>query len=185
MAFENVSYPAFIKQREGVFDVHFPTLLPEFGWEYSLTSGKTKKAAIQNAKKALAFLLARYLYDNEDLPSRAPIPANLVTKEMELVFIKTSYSDYAEEIENHLPGRHWHIDFNRDWESDYKAVVYKNELGLWDVRIDGDLPIEIEPEKLLQLCPTYPLICTVRRRVEAEEAFDSFVLKVKEMEKHL
>jgi len=67
MAFENVSYPSFIKQREGVFDVHFPTLLPEFGWENSLTSGQTKKAAIQNAKKALAYLLAGYLYDNEDL----------------------------------------------------------------------------------------------------------------------
>lgn len=184
MAFENVVYPAFIKRDNGVFGVHFPTLLPEHGWETYLTSGSTKKEAIQNAKKALAYLLAGDLYDNEDLPSQAPILANLVTEEMELVFIKTSYRDYAKEIEEHLPGRHWHISFNRDWESDFLAVAYKNKQGFWDVRIDGDLPIEMEPEKLFQLCPTYPVICTVRRRVEAEEAFDRFVLSVKEMLKH-
>lgn len=181
MAFENVVYPAFIKQEEEIFGIHFPTLLPENGWEYYLTSAPTKKEVIQNAKKALAYLLAGYLYDNEDLPSQAPIPAKLVTEEMELIFIKTSYSDYANEIEEHLPGRHWHINFNRDWDSDFIAVAYKNKQGLWDVRVDGDLPIEMGPEKLLQLCPTYPVICTVRRRVEAEEAFDSFVLRVKEM----
>lgn len=185
MAFENVVYPAFIKQQEGIFGIHFPTLLPEYGWEVYLTSGPTKKEAIQNAKRALAYLLAGNLYDNEDLPSQAPIPADLVKKEMELVFIKTSYSDYTKEIEEHLLGRHWHINFNRDSESDFLAVAHKNKHGFWDVRIDGDLPIEIEPEKLVQLCPTYPVICTVRRRIEAEEAFDSFVFKVKEMKKHL
>ncbi len=88
MAFENVVYPAFIRQEEESFGVHFPTLLPDYGWEVCLSSGSTKEEAIQNAKKALAYLLAGALYDNEDLPSQAPIPANLVTEEMELVFIK-------------------------------------------------------------------------------------------------
>ncbi|MFJ7730875.1 type II toxin-antitoxin system HicB family antitoxin [Lysinibacillus sp. NPDC097231] len=179
MAFENVVYPAFIKQEGGNFGIHFPMLLPETGWDFYLTSGPTKEEAIQNAKKALAYLLAGELYDNEELPSQAPIPANLVTEEMELIFIKTSYSDYAKGIEEHLPGRHWHIYFNRDWESDFQAVAYKNMQGFWDVKVDGDLPIEMEQEKLLQLCPTYPVISTVRRRVEAQEAFDSFVLRIK------
>lgn len=182
MAFENVVYPAFIRQEEG-FGIHFPTLLPKYGWETPLSSGPTKKEAIQNAKKALAYLIAGALYDNEDLPSQAHIPANLVTEEMELVFIKTSYSDYAKEIEEHLPFYHWHIYFNRDEKSDFQAVAYKNRQGLWDVKVDGDLPIEIAQERLIQLCPTYPLICTARRRVEAEEAFDSLVLRVEEIKK--
>ncbi|MGE7926068.1 type II toxin-antitoxin system HicB family antitoxin [Viridibacillus arvi] len=185
MAFENVVYPAFIKKEEEIFGIHFPTLLPDYGWEDYLVSGPSKKEAIQNAKKALAYLLAGALYDNEDLPNQAPIPTNLVTEEMELVFIKTSYSNYAREIEEHLPGRHWHISFNRDWGSDFQAVAYKNTQGFWDVKVDGDLPIELEQEKLLQLCPTYPVICTVRRRVEAEEAFDSFILRVKALYKQL
>lgn len=181
MAFENVVYPAFIRQEEESFGVHFPTLLPDYGWEVCLSSGSTKEEAIQNAKKALAYLLAGALYDNEDLPSQAPIPANLVKEEMELVFIKTSYSDYAKEIEDHLPGRHWHIYFKRDEQSEFRAVAYKNKLGFWDVKVDGDLPIKIKKEKLLRLCPTYPEICKAQRRVEAEEAFDSFVIKVKEI----
>ncbi|MGE7624528.1 hypothetical protein ACQKMD_16175 [Viridibacillus sp. NPDC096237] len=129
MAFENIVYPAFIKQEEESFGIHFPTLLPDYGWETNLSSGPTKKEAIQNAKKALAYLLAGALYENENLPSQAPIPANLVTEEMELVFIKTSYSDYVKEIEEHLPGRHWHIYFNRDEKSDFLAVAYKNKQG--------------------------------------------------------
>ncbi|MEK4521404.1 type II toxin-antitoxin system HicB family antitoxin [Psychrobacillus sp. FSL W7-1457] len=184
MAFENVVYPAFIKQEES-FNIHFPTLLPKHGWETPLSYGPTKKEAIQNAKKALAYLLAGALYDNEDLPSQGQIPTNLVTEEMELVFIKTSYSDYAKEIEEHLPFRHWHIYFNRDENSDFQAVAYKNRQGLWDVKVDGDLPIEIAKEKLIQVCPTYPVICTVRRRVEAEEAFDSLILRVEEIKKKL
>ncbi|MGG0665610.1 type II toxin-antitoxin system HicB family antitoxin [Viridibacillus arvi] len=181
MAFENVVYPAFIKQEEGSFGIHFPTLLPDYGWENYLVSCPSKKEVIQNAKKALAYLLAGALYDNEDLPNQAPIPANLVTEEMELVFIKTSYSDYAKEIEEHLPGRHWHICFNRDEKSDFRAVAYKNKQGFWDVKVDGDLPIGMEQVKLLQLCPKYPVICTARLRVEAEEAFDSFILRIKEI----
>lgn len=181
MAFENVIYPAFIKQEEEGFGIHFPTLLPKYGWETPLSSGPTKKEAIQNAKKALAYLLAGSIYDNEDLPSQAHIPANLATEEMELVFIKTSYDDYSKEIEEYLPLRHWHIYFNRDEKSDFQAVAYKNKQGFWDVKVDGDLPIEIEQEKLLQLFPTYPVVCTVRRRVEAEEAFDSFILRVEEI----
>lgn len=184
MTFENIVYPAFIKQEEG-FGIHFPTLLPKYGWETPLSSGPTKKEAIQNAKKALAYLLAGDLYDNEDLPSQAHIPANLVTEEMELIFIKTSYSDYAKEIEEHLHFRHWHIYFNRDEKSDFQAVAYKNRQGLWDVKVDGDLPIEMAQEKLIQLRPTYPVICTVRRRGEAEEVFDSLVLRVKEIKKQL
>lgn len=181
MAFENVVYPAFIRLEEESFGVHFPTLLPDYGWEVCLSSGSTKEEAIQKAKKALAYLLAGALYDNEDLPSQALIPANLVTEEMELVFIKTSYSDYAKEIEEHLPRRHWHIYFNRDEKSNFQAVAYKNKQGFWDVKIDGDLPVKIEQKKLLQLCPTYPVVCTVRRRAEAEELFDSFVLRLEEL----
>ncbi|MFJ7973694.1 type II toxin-antitoxin system HicB family antitoxin [Psychrobacillus sp. NPDC096389] len=177
MSFENVIYPAFIKQEKG-FHIYFPTLLPKYGWETPLSSGPTKKEAIQNAKKSLAYWLAGALYDNEDLPSQGYIPANLVTEDMELIFITTSYSDYAKEIEEHLPLRHWHIYFNRNEQSDFQAVAYKNKQGLWDVMVDGDLPIEIAQEELIQLCPTYPLICTVRRRVDAEEAFDSLVQRV-------
>lgn len=180
MTFEKIVYPAFIKQEDGLYGVHFPTLLPDHGWETYLSSGPTKKEAIQNAKKALAYLLAGALYDNEDLPCQAPIPANLVTEEMELVFIKTSYSDYAKELEEILPWRHWHIYFNRDEKSDFQAVAYKNKRGFWEVKVDGDLPIETAYEKLIQLCPTYPVICTVRHRFEAEETFDRFVLKLKE-----
>ncbi|MGN4123461.1 type II toxin-antitoxin system HicB family antitoxin [Lysinibacillus sphaericus] len=178
MKFENVVYPAFMKRDNEEYGVYFPTLLPEFGWEYSLSSGRTKQEAIEKAKKDLAYLLAGALYDNEELPSNAPIPAEFVTEEMELVFIKTSYSDYAEELEEHLPWRHWHIYFNRD-DPDFQAVAYKNKHGLWDVKIDY-LPTEVEQEKLLRICPTYPLICTVRLRTEAEEAFDSFVRKIVE-----
>ncbi|RTQ90823.1 type II toxin-antitoxin system HicB family antitoxin [Lysinibacillus telephonicus] len=181
MTFENVVYPAFIKREEEGFGIHFPTLLPKYGWEFSLCSGHTKKEAVQNAEKALAYLLAGALYDNEDLPSQAPIPSELVTEEMELISIKTSYSDYAKEIEEHLPRRHWHIYFNRDEKSNFQAVAYKNKQGFWDVKIDGDLPVKIEQKKLLQLCPTYPVVCTVRRRAEAEELFDSFVLRLEEL----
>ncbi|MCZ8541889.1 type II toxin-antitoxin system HicB family antitoxin [Psychrobacillus psychrodurans] len=184
MAFGNVVYPAFIKQEEG-FGIHFPKLLSKYGWETPLSYGPTKKEAIQNAKKTLAYLLAGALYDNEDLPSQAHIPATLVTEEMELIFIKTSYSDYAKEIEEHLHFRHWHIYFNRDEKSDFQAVAYKNRQGLWDAKVDGDLPIEMAQEKLIQLCPTYPVICTVRRRDEAEEAFDNLVLRVKKIKKQL
>ncbi|WP_239431798.1 type II toxin-antitoxin system HicB family antitoxin [Sporosarcina sp. ACRSL] len=181
MTFENVAYPAFIKQEEEGFGIHFPTLLPEFGWEYPLCSATTKKEAIQRAKKELAYLLAGVLYDNEELPSQSHIPADRVTEEMELVFITTSYSDYAKEIDEHLPWRHWHIYFNRDMSSDFQAVAYKNDQGYWDVRVDGHLPIALEQKKLLQLCPTYPVICTVRCRVEAEEAFDRFVRRVEDL----
>ena len=83
------------------------------------------------------------------------------------------------------PFTHWHIYFNRDERSDFQAVAYKNREGLWDVKVDGNLPIEIAKEKLIQVCPTYPVICTVRRRVEAEEAFDSLVLRVEEIKKKL
>ncbi len=41
--------------------------------------------------------------------------------------------------------------------------------------------LKSKKEKLLRLCPTYPEICKAQRRVEAEEAFDSFVTKVKEI----
>ncbi|WP_080846258.1 hypothetical protein [Cytobacillus gottheilii] len=179
MAFESAVYPAFIKKNKEGFGVHFPTLYPETGWQHYKSLGKTKKEAIQNAKKDLAYFLAGIVYDYEELPSNAPIPANLVTQEMELVWITAVYRDYAKEIEEHLIGRHWHIDFNRDMNSEYKAVAYKNEQGVWEVRIDCHLPVE---EKHLQkICPNYPLICLATRRAEAEEKFDRFVLKVEEI----
>lgn len=184
MIFENIVYPAFIKQNEEGFGVHFPTLFPEQDWKFYRSLGQTKDEAILNAKKDLAYFLAGVLYDNEELPGQVNIPSDLVTVEMELVWISTSYSDYAKEIEEHLLGRHWHIDFNRDEESEYKAVAYKNKQGHWEVRADGNLPIETEVEKLLQICPTYPLICIAFRRNEAEKNFDIFVRQAEEILNH-
>lgn len=178
MEFENIAYPAFIEREAGEYGVYFPTLCPKTGWKYPVSTGSSKQEAVKQAKKQLAYLLAAILYDNEELPTNSPIPADRVTKHMELISLKPTYTPYAEEIEEHLIWRHWHIDFNRDSRSKYKAVAYKNEDGLWDVKDDG-IPIEGKRKKILQICPTFPLICRVQRRAEAEAAFDQFVRKLK------
>lgn len=178
MEFENIAYPAFIEREAGKYGIYFPTLLPDAGWRYPVSAHSSKQEAIKEAKKHLAYLLAAILYDNEDLPTNSPIPVELVTKHMELISLKPPYTDYAEEIEAYLTCRHWHSDFNRDYHSEVKAVAYKHKNGLWDVKDDGS-PIEVKKEKLLQLCPTFLLICRVQRRAEAEEAFDRFVRKLK------
>lgn len=58
MEFENIAYPAFIEREAGEYGVYFPTLRPNTGWEYPLVTGSTKKEAIKEAKKRLAYLLA-------------------------------------------------------------------------------------------------------------------------------
>lgn len=178
MEFEHIAYPAFIEREVGEYGVYFPTLHPKTGWKYPVSTSPSKQEAIKQAKKQLAYLLAATLYDNEDLPTNSPIPADRVTKHMELISLKPTYTPYAEEFKEHLLGRHWHIDFNRDCRSKYKAVAYKNEDGLWDVKEDG-IPFKGKMEKLLQICPTFPLICRVKRRAEAEVAFDQFVRKLR------
>ncbi len=183
MKFEDVTYPAFFKKDGHEYGLHFPTLLPDYGWEIPICTGLTKKEVIQHGKKRLTFLIAGRLHDNEELPSQEPIPIHLRTEDMELIFLKTAFNKFAKELEEHLPWRHWHIYFNRDDSSDFQAVAYKNKQGLWKVVVDGELPVNIQLDKLLHLCPTYPVICTVRRRVEAEEVFDQFVRDLKEISK--
>jgi len=50
-------YPAFIKKTMMDFLCFFPTLFPEAGWDFPLSTGETRYKAIQNAKKDLAYSL--------------------------------------------------------------------------------------------------------------------------------
>ncbi|MGM0877429.1 MAG: type II toxin-antitoxin system HicB family antitoxin [Bacillota bacterium] len=97
---EKLVYPAFIQQDdEGMFCVYFPNLFPECGWDFPLSRGETKRKAIKNAKKDLAYSLAGILYDNEDLPAPIPIQSNHLSKGMELIDVETSFDSYAKEIQ--------------------------------------------------------------------------------------
>lgn len=157
--FDKLTYSAFIQQdEEGIFCVYFPTLFLESGWEYPLTRGETKYKAIQNAKKDLAYALAGILYDNEELPEPFPLNSNDLSKEMELVEIETSFEPYAEEIKEHLQGRHWHIDYsNDDYITIFEAIGFKNEQGMWDIYFEDSL------------------LFTVKFYSEAEEKFSQYV----------
>jgi predicted RNase H-like HicB family nuclease len=174
-------YPAFIQQDdEGLFCVYFPTLFPESGWDFPLSRGGTKSIALKNAKKDLAYSLAGILYDNEDLPEPIPINSYDLSVGMELIDIETSFEPYAEEIQEHLKGRHWHICYYVEENNDFiEAIGYKNDQGAWDIFFEYCYEDEIEifdyfykknPEY-----PDYPLLFTVKLRTEAEEKFNQFV----------
>ena len=90
---KDITFPAILKKDGEEFGVHFPTLLPDHGWDYPLCTGLTKKEAILNGKKHLTFLVAGRLYDNEELPSPEIIPIDLLISGMELIFLKTSLSE--------------------------------------------------------------------------------------------
>lgn len=178
---DKLIYTAFIQQEdEGIFCVYFPTLFPESGWDFPLSRGATKREAIKNAKKDLAYTLAGILYDNEELPELIPINSNDLSEGMEFIDIETSFVPYAEEIKEHLKGRHWHITYYDEENDDFiEAIGYRNEHETWDIFFEycSDDDIEIfdsfcnkNPEY-----PDYPLLFTVKFRSEAEEKFNRFV----------
>lgn len=181
---EKLVYPAFIQQDdEGMFCVYFPTLFHEFGWEYPLSRGKTKRIAIKEAKKDLAYSLAGILYDNEELPESIPIQINHLSQGMELIDVETSFEPYAKEIQEHLKGRHWHINYYDEDNDDFiEAIGYKNEQGTWDIFFEdcseGDIEIFDSFCKKNPAYPDYPLLFTVKLRTEAEEKFNQFVEEV-------
>ncbi|MGE7667193.1 DUF3986 family protein [Ureibacillus composti] len=175
-------YPAFIQQDdEGMFCIYFPTLFPEYGWDFPLSRGETKRKAIKNAKKDLAYSLAGILYDNEELPEPIPINSNDLSEGMELVNIETSFEPYAEEIQEHLKGRHWHITYYDEENDDFiEAIGYKNEQGTWDIFFEDYYEEdEIESFELsYKENPEYPLLFTVKLRSEADEKFNNFIEEV-------
>ncbi|WP_368298008.1 type II toxin-antitoxin system HicB family antitoxin [Cytobacillus firmus] len=165
-------YPAFIQQYdEGMFCVYFPTLFPEQGWDFPLSRGKSKRIAIKNAQKDLAYSLAGMLYDNEELPEPIPIQSNHLSQGMELIEVETSFEPYADEIKEHLKGRHWHISYYVEEMDDFIEVIgFKNDQGMWDILYE-DYPEEEDH-------PDDTLLFTVKLRTEAEEKFNQFVEEV-------
>ncbi|WP_240620190.1 type II toxin-antitoxin system HicB family antitoxin [Peribacillus acanthi] len=172
ISFGKLVYPAFIQQEEKeVFCVFFPTLFPESGWEYPLSRGKTKRDAKKNAQKDLAYSLAGFLYDNEELPKPIPIDDNKLSSEMELIDIETSFEPYAEEIQEHLKGRHWHIGYYVEENDEYiEAIGFKNDNGTWDIFYEDYSEEEDHPD--------HTLLFTVKLHSEAEEKFKQFVEEV-------
>lgn len=81
------------------------------GWEYPLSTGTSKDKAIQEAKKQLAYVIAGIIFDNDPVPEPISIVRDHLTEDMEFIGIETCYEDYQKEIEEHLQGRHWHIDY--------------------------------------------------------------------------
>ncbi|MEH7484567.1 type II toxin-antitoxin system HicB family antitoxin [Neobacillus drentensis] len=175
---DKLVYPAFIQQDdEGIFCVYFPTLFPESGWDFPLSRGDTKREAIKNVKKDLAYSLAGILYDNEELPEPIPIKSNHLSQGMELIEVETSFEPYAEEIEEHLKGRHWHICYYVEENDDFiEAIGYKNDQGTWDIFFEYCSEDEIEIfDSFYKKDSDYPLLFTVKLRTEAEEKFNQFV----------
>jgi predicted RNase H-like HicB family nuclease len=178
---EKFVYPAFIQQEdEGMFCVYFPTLFPEAGWDYPLSRGETKRTAINNAKKDLAFSLAGILYDNEEIPEPIPIQSNRLSKGMELIYVETSFEPYADEIQEHLKGRHWHIGYYVEENGEYiEAIGFKNDQGMWDIFFeDYSEEEEFKSNNSSYGNPQYQdntLLFTVKYRSEAEDKFNQFV----------
>jgi predicted RNase H-like HicB family nuclease len=175
---DKLVYPAFIRQEgEGEFCVYFPTLFPEAGWDYPLSRGKTRRKAIKNAEKDLAYSLAGFLYDNEDLPEPIPIQSNQLSKGMDLIDVETSFEAYADEIQEHLKGRHWHIGYYVEENGEFiEAIGFKNDQGLWDIFFEDFN--EEEEHKSNNQNPEYQdytLLFTVKLHSEAEEKFNQFV----------
>lgn len=181
MNFQKFVYPAFIQQEdEGIFCVYFPTLFPEAGWDFPLSRGETKRKAINNAKKDLAFSLAGILYDNEDLPEPIPIQSDRLSKGMELIDVETSFEPYADEIQEHLKGRHWHLGYYVEENAEYiEAIGFKNDQGLWDIFYEnyseGEEIKSINSSNRNPVAPDSTLLFTVKFYSEAEEKFNQFV----------
>jgi len=183
--FEKLVYPAIIKQEdEGGFGVYFPTLFPEFGWDFSLSEGITKSEAIKEAKKDLAYSLAGILYDNESLPKPIPIQNESLSMGMELIDVETSFNPYSDEIKEHLKGRHWHIiNYIEEYEEEIEAIGYKNNQGNWDIFF-GDYSEEEESQffdSSYNKNSEYPesiRLFSVKLRSEAQEKFNQFVKNV-------
>lgn len=165
-------YPAFIQQEEeGMFCVYFPTLFPEHGWEFPLSRGKSKRIAIKNAQKDLAYSLAGILYDNEELPEPISIQSKDLSQGMELIEVETSFEPYADEIKEHLKGRHWHINYYVEETDDLiEAIGFKNDQGMWDIFYEGYPEEEEHPDD--------HLLFTVKFWTEAEEKFNQFVEEI-------
>lgn len=176
---EKLVYPAFIQQDdEGMFCVYFPTLFPESGWNFPLSRGETKHKAIKNAKKDLAYSLAGNLYDNEVLPEPIPIQRNYLSQGMELIDVEISFNPDSEEIQEHLKGRHWHINYYVEEHDEFiEAIGFKNDQGTWDIFFEDyseEEEIGILDYKKNPDCD-YPLLFTVKLFSEAEEKFSQFV----------
>lgn len=170
--FGNAMYPALIQQDdEGMFCVYFPTIFPESGWEYPLSKGKTRRAATKNAQKELAFALAGFIYDNEEMPEQIPISSNKLSKGMELIDVETSFEPYAEEIQVHLKGRHWHIGYySLEKEEYFEAIGFKNDEGKWDIFYEDYSDGQVHPDETL--------LFTVKKHSEAEEKFKQYIENV-------
>ncbi|MFC4323051.1 type II toxin-antitoxin system HicB family antitoxin [Litchfieldia salsa] len=149
----------------------FPTLFPEYGWEYPLSRGETKGKALQEAKKDLAYSLAGILYDNEELPLPISIDFNELSEGMELIDIDTSIEAYAEDIKEHLKGRHWHVTYYDEKNDNViEAIGCKNEQGLWDIFLE-----DLTENPFSQKNTNDSFLFTVKLRSEAEEKFNQFV----------
>jgi hypothetical protein len=104
------------------------------GWDFPLSQGKTRRKAIKNAEKDLAFSLAGILYDNEELPEPIPVQNNNLSQGVELIDVETSFKPYAEVIQEHLEGRHWHISYYvKEFDEVIGAIEFKNYNGMWDI----------------------------------------------------
>ncbi len=169
---EKLRYPAIIKKDDdGTFSVYFPALFPEHGWEFPLSQGKSKPEAVKNAEKELAFTLAGFLYDNEEIPATVPIQKEQLSDGMELIEVETSMASYAEEIKEHLRGRHWHIGYY-EHGLDFEAFGFKNARGLWDIFYEESEAGELSGH------PDLTHLFTVKTHSEAEEKFKQFVENV-------
>ena len=169
---DKFTYPAVIKRdRKGKFLIYFPTLFPDTGWEYPLTKGDSKETALKNAEKELALSLAGFIYDNEEIPAPVPILKKQLSEGMELIEIETSMASYADEIEEHLQGRHWHIGYYKRGHI-IEAIGFKNDEGLWDIFYDKYLA------KRLSEDDQFKPIFTVKTYSEAEEKFEQYVENV-------
>ncbi|WP_066051228.1 hypothetical protein [Robertmurraya korlensis] len=124
--------------------------------------------------------MAGILYDNENLPEPIPIQSHHLSKGMELIDVETSFEPYADEIQEYVKGRHWHIGYYDKETEDYiEAIVFKNDQGMWDIFYE-DFPEEEElksyhtPDKSPEL-PDHKFLFTVKLFSEAEEKFSQFV----------
>jgi len=183
--FGELVYPAFIqKNDEETYDVYFPTLYTEGGWDSPTCWGETKLIAIKNAEKDLAYSLAGILYDNEELPKPIPIQSNDLSQGMDLIDVKTSFEPYAEEIQEDLKNRHWHISYYaEEYDEEIEAIGYKHDQGKWDIEF-GDYSKEEEIlffDSSNKRNPEWPfniILFSVHTRSEAQEKFNQFVEKV-------
>jgi predicted RNase H-like HicB family nuclease len=177
-------YPALIRQeKDGDFGVYFPTLFSGVGWHYPLSRGNTKEKAIEKAKKDLAYTIAGIIYDNDVVPEPVMIPTEQLSEDMEIIEIETCYEDYKKEIEEHLLGRHWHIDY---WDEEFGVIStfgFRNEQGTWNIYFsehtsDDKAKFLDKHYKRTSNSSNEWLLFTVKSRSEAEEKVYNFIENV-------